>query len=219
MAFAFRQSKQGSSAATTSITITPTSSQAKNNLVIVNIKFATLTPSGVSVTDNASIPNTYASVGVTASGGGATAVYQFYGVQVTAGATTVTASWTGNATVRITVDEYSGGALTNATVFDQATTASATSTSVAVGAFSPASTGELICASAALTLTTAVAAGTGYTLSQNNTSQAVEYKLSSGASETAPMTLTGATASWAEVVGAYKVAPPTNNAGQFFVFM
>src|SRR6476659_4272530 len=113
-AFRLINSTQGSGAGT-SISVTVPAVKA-NNLVIVNFKFDSASFSNVSVTDNAG--NTYAlAVGPI---GGSLGAHQFYGVAVTGGATSITVSWTTSRTIRVTVDEYAGGAHSNAAVFDKA---------------------------------------------------------------------------------------------------
>lgn len=189
-----------------------------NSLVIVNVYFTAGTPTSVSVTDNASTPNTYAiavgPIGTTATGGNAI-MYQFYGVQVTSGATTVTVNWTGSSTGQAYIEEYTGSTnVTNATIFDtsQSVIQGTASTAFVMTSFAPTPYSLVVSAySAAVSQTTwtpggASASGLEMTLtgSYGATTRAVQQHLAAYASETAPM---GASSSskYTGVAGAYKL--------------
>lgn len=210
MAFLFVQTKQNATGGASSLVITLTSAATVGNLLVINMKFGGVSVSTPTVTDNSGTPNTYAlAVGpIDEPIASDFRCFQFYGVQVTGGATTVTISWTGTFAARIVVDEFSGGATTNATVFDQATSGNGSGTSASVPSFSPTTTGELISAGVAFNGATSITAGTDYTLATNQTNQSSEYRLSSAASETAPMSWTG-TLRWVETAGAYN-SPSTS---------
>lgn len=204
MAFSFVQTKQGATGGATSLVITLDSAATQGNLLVINVKLGGVGAINPTVTDNAGTPNTYALAVGPIDSSPDFRCYQLYGVQVTGGATQITISWTNSAAARITVDEYSGGAATNATVFDQSTSNTGSGTSASVASFSPAATGELIAVGVGFTGASGITAGTNYTLATSHANQSAEYRLSSAASETAPMSWTG-TLNWAEVVGVYKV--------------
>lgn len=200
MAFLQKNSTQGSGTGSFSITIP---AATVNNVLIVNIKINSAATTVTSVTDNASTPNTYAkAIGPIVSGN---TMYQYYGVQVTGGATTVTVNLSASSTARADVDEFSGGQQTNASVFDVATSntgASGVSASLATP-LAPANNGELISASLAPSVTVSTfVAGTNYTLGVNQNNLASEYRLSGTTSETAPISWT-TSANWILVAGAY----------------
>lgn len=207
MPFGFIKSAQNSGTSVTSLAIT-VQAVPTNALVVVNLKFLAAV-AGLSVTDNASTPNTYTQAVVSALSG-SDIMYQWYGVATTGGATTVTASWTGAATTRTTVDQFSGGMLTNATVFDVAASNTGTGTSASL-TLSPANAGELIVAGLGLNAgATAVTVGSNYLFGTNNTSSATEYRQVGTTSETAPISWTTSVA-WAEVAGAYIPADASSN--------
>src|SRR4051794_12877834 len=140
MPFGFVKSTQSAGSSVTTLPITITAVKV-GYLVIVNIKF-TSAVSSVTVTDTAG--NTYASA-IGPITGGANIMYQFYGVAVTGGSTTVTIGWTTSASIRATVEQFSGGKLTNATVFDKAASNTGTGTAASL-TLAPTSAGELISA-------------------------------------------------------------------------
>lgn len=207
MAFGFLHNTQSSGASITSLVITIPAVPV-GTLLVINVK-TTITVTSITATDNASTPNTYALA--TQSNNGSNDMYQLYGVAVTGGATTVTVSWTGVTSTRITVDQFSGGMRTNATVFDKAAnTSGLTGTSSSIS-LSPTNAGELVSSGLSLSNGTSVVAGTGYILSNNNTSCATEYKASSTTSESVAYTWTTTSAS-AQVAGAYI---PLSGVGNF----
>lgn len=199
VSFGFIKNTQNAATSVTSLVITIPAAKV-GHLVIVNIKFVSAV-TGVTVTDNASTPNTYAlAVGPISGTGGN--ISQFYGVQVTGGATQITISWTGSSTIRAGATEFSGGQKTNAAVFDKAASASGTGTAAAV-VIAPTAVGELLMSGAHLnTGASAPVAGANYILATTNTSLTEEYRLSGTTSETAPETWT-TSVGWAQAVGAY----------------
>lgn len=208
MAFAFVQTA-GNAMLTNSTTnvVTPTVPLTAGNLVVLNIRLPIGT-TVTSVTDNASVPNTYLVAAGPLSYTGI--AYQIYGVQITGGATTVTTTISSSTTSRVVLDEFSGGASTNATVFDKSSTGTsggASQLSASVTSFSPIAAGELISAGIFLTTAvTAITAGTGYVIANNvQTTIGTEYRLSSTTTETAPISWTTSSI-WGEIAGAYKVA-------------
>jgi len=212
VAFGFIKSAQNSGASVTSLAIT-VQAVPVGALVVINLKFLAAVVN-LSVTDNASTPNTYAQA-VVSSLSGSDIMYQWYGVATTAGATTITASWLAAATARITVDQFNGGKLTNATVFDTATSNTGTGTSASL-TLSPTATGELIVAGLGLNAgASSVVIGSNYLVGTNNTSTSTEYRQIGTTSEAAPINWTGSVA-WAEVAGAYI---PRNASSDFMQFM
>jgi hypothetical protein len=201
--WAYVQGKQTASGGITTVTVTMDNALALNSLAVIHIKsLSDLT--SLAVTDNASVPNTYS-----LAAGPYTANfhnYQYYGVQTTAGATQITLTWTGTASVRLTVNEFSGGQITNARVFDKAATSNGSgSTSITTtDSFSPSTAGELIAVAIPGNNITGSTPGAGYTAgTSSSNSQVVMYRLSSTTSETAPITLTGGTMVYDEIAGAY----------------
>lgn len=212
MAFAFVQVKQGTGASETAI-ITPDAAIGAGHLVVVSIKIANGGADVSSVVDSAG--NTYAAAGHFHDTSNAYTFALWYGVAVTGGATTVTVTWNVAVAGRITVEEFSGNQATNAATFDQyqtATSDSGTATSGAVSSFNPSATGNLITAMYGLGVGGSATAGSGYTLSLNNTSLSNEYKLSSAASETAPMSWAN-NVIWTALVGSFKPAAATGGIG------
>jgi hypothetical protein len=123
-------------------------------------------------------------------------IYQCYGVQITSGTTSITATFSGSSnTHRIQASEFSGfgAGATNATVYDNTSTGNGgpgTSTNASVTAFAPSASGNLVVASYTLNNQGSVpgwVAGTNYTLAFDVLRVFGQvYRLSSGTSETAP---------------------------------
>lgn len=211
MAFGFLKTQQNAGTTVTTLNITIAAAPV-GSLNIVSVKFLNSSVSAITVTDNASVPNTYAKavgpITVTNS-----TMYQYYGVQATGGATQVTISWTTASTLRATVDQFSGGKQTNATVFDKAasnTGASGTSGSLTLA---PTVAGELIVAAIGWNAAvTAPTAGSNYLITSANTSTNTEYRQVGTTSETAPLSWTTSTA-WAEIASAYI---PIDTSANFF---
>lgn len=216
MAFAFVQTKSiDNASSTTTGTISPTSVFTIGNLVVVHIRSSVFGNTISSVTDDKS--NVYANSGgpVIDPNGTALVLWQYYGVQVIGGATTITVTFTSATTNRLIVDEFSGGMSTNATIFDKSSSgvnaSGVNSTTGLVTSFSPTNTGELISASA---ITSGAdgpfTAGTSYTLGTgSDTAIASEYNLSSSTTETAPISWVTA-GRWQMVAGAYKPSGSSN---------
>lgn len=204
MAFSFVQTKQNN-ATGTSLVVSPISPITAGNLLVINMKFGA-SVSGITITDNASVPNTYA-LAAGPHSASSQITYQYYGVALSGGATTITISWTTSTAARITIDEFSGGLQSNAFVFDTAVYDDGTGGSPTV-VLTPSQSSELIVAMVGLNNATVVAAGTGYTLATNNTSSSTSYKLSGTTAETAPFTITGTGVTWNEVAGAYRSTMP-----------
>jgi hypothetical protein len=206
MAFSFVQTKQ-SSATGTSVVVTPTAPIGSKNLVVINLKFGAA-PTGLVITDNAPTPNSYA-VAVPLHTASSMTVIQLYGVALSPGATTITASWIGSTGARITIDEFSGGLPNNALVFDKGAFSDGSGLSVTTP-LTPSLSGELIVSMVGMNNATAVAIGSGYSTGTNNVSSSTEYKLSGTTTETAPFTLTGTSVTWNSVIGSYvSVRPPS----------
>lgn len=183
---------------TTAVALTMSATGA-GNLVVVHIRIsdATTTPA---VTDDKG--NAYVVSAPVVNG--SVSLFQAYGVQVTGGVTTVSVTPSASNTMRCGADEYSGGKTTNATVFDVTKTGTGTSTSLAVSTLTPAATGELIVGSYAVVGTPTWTNGTNYVLySGGTTNTRSQYRLSSGASETAPVTISGGSVAWNAIASAF----------------
>lgn len=137
-------------------------------------------------------------------------LYQFYGIQVTGGSTNVICTITGTGNCRGGADEFSGNGTTNSSAFDVTATGSGTGTAIATSALTPTATGELIVSSFAQPNAATYTAGASYTLysGTNPVSSRQEYRLSGGASETAPVT-SDTSQDWAEIATAFKGSTPS----------
>lgn len=203
MPFNFIQNAQALVSAVTTNPIT-VSAVGLNNLVVVNVKITSIT-ANPTVTDNAPIPNTYLLGPSQTTSGNGNGIWQFYAVAVSPGATIITINWTGSASARCGVNEFSGNAFTNAQVFDDSSTGfSGSSAATTVTAFPPSMPGRLIVAGVDInSAVTSLVAGAKYKLANlGNTSLLEEYRLSGSLSETAPSSWTTASG-WEEVAGAY----------------
>lgn len=215
MAFSFIQSVQSTGSGTnSSLTVAST---VQNNLLVINIKLGSNSETISSITDN--VGNTYAKAFGPVDNGTTLRTYQFYGVQVTGGATTITINKSGTVnTWRTTVDEFNGGNITNATVFDKSSAQTNAGTSSALSTpIAPTTAGELIVSGVSfLTAPGSPVVATGYTIGTLGAATAgSQYKLSGTTSETAGMTWTGGT-TWSNIVSAF--IPRGNNSG-FLAFM
>jgi len=201
MAFAFVRTNTYSDTATThNITVTSTT---QGNLLVVSFDIGSATATITSVTDNQG--NSY---GLSIANVGDT-MWQYHGVQVTGGVTTVTVTLGSSTGLTAYIEEFSGGASTNAAVFDKASSGTGTGTSGAVTSQTPADDGSLVAVFITFADTvTGVTAGANYTLTQTVFNAAGEYRLSSSGAETSPITWTTSRA-WKEVAGVYKVLPPS----------
>ena len=208
MAFSWVQSTQTTGTAVTSVAVT-ISAAGVNNLVVVHLKFfSSAIPAGLTVTDNAG--NTYANTGVTVSDPTVSNTQQqWYGVQVTGGATIVTASWTGTKTLRMGVEEFSGNASSNAAVFDKAATNNGNGTTGTI-TIAPNASGNLVDAFYGVSGAGAFTAGTNYTAGTTASSGDSEYRLSATTSETVPASWV-TTNNWCAIAGSYK--PSTGGGG------
>ncbi len=204
--FAKVQEATNSVAGGTSISVS-VSATGQNNLVILNVKFSDTLPTNISVTDNAG--NTYALAGKVV--GSVFLAAQFYGVQLTPGATSITISWTGTETARAIVEEFSGNAISNAAVFDTSyVNTGVAQTSANVQPFMASFPGSLVASFIGFRVSTSLpVAGSGYTIDFSNASQIVQYKLASSVIENAPASWTTAS-DWAEIVGVYKALEKNN---------
>jgi hypothetical protein len=191
MAFSLIQTNLANGA-TAAIVATMTAT-TQNNLIVGSTVAQGTTDAMVSVTDDKL--NTYV---VQSALTGGFRSYQFYGVQVTGGATVITILWDGVANYhRAIVSEFSGGKTTNATVFDTSTTGGPTAgttnpTNTSVSTLTPSASGNLIVADVCWDNGyNTWSAGTNYTkaaeyLADNTGIGILFYRLSSGTSETAP---------------------------------
>lgn len=193
----------GLGSSTVSVTIT---SSTANNLIVVGIRTTTAVTIS-SVTDNAS--NTYA-VSSNLDMGGSLRLYQAYAIQSTGGATSVTVTVSANASINAIVNEYSGfsSGNTNATAYDGVATGTGTSTSLSTSTLTPTASGSLIVCTMRAN-GGSLAAGSGYTAyGIIGTITGMQYKLSSGASETCPAT--AASGDWGIIGMAFKDDPVVN---------
>lgn len=181
----------------------------KYSLVVVHIAVNN-TETCTGVTDDKG--NTYVLSDVVENG--TLRVYQAYGVNIVEGTTQVSVAFSGTtASKRCGADEYSGGEISNAAIYDTRTTGTGSGTSLAVSTLTPASTGELIVATLRCSSTSANhTSGTNYTIYNgvNPTTTRSQYRLSSGASETAPSTI-DVSVDWGEIATAFKPLSVTTN--------
>lgn len=194
----------GIGSSTVSVTIT---SSTANNLIVVGIRTTTAVTVS-SVTDNAS--NTYAVSSNVDIGGNR--IYQAYGIQTTGGATSVTVTVSANASTSAIVNEYSGfsSGNTNATAYDGVATGTGTGTSLSTSTLTPTASGALIVCTMRAN-GGSLAAGSGYTAyGIIGTITGMQYKLSSGASETCPAT--ASSGDWGIIGMAFRDNPPAPSA-------
>lgn len=216
MAFAAVQETTGT--AGTGSTVSETvASTGSGNLVVVALRLSTKTETCTSVTDN--VGNSYALLAASDSSG--RRLYIAYGVQATGGATSITGNFSGSsATKRVIAVEFSGGASSNAAVFDASAASSGSGTSGSV-TLTPASSGELIVAFINTEGVQTFTAGASYTLyggATSSSSMKGEYLLSGTTSETAPMSWTPS-AAWSEIAVAFKPSGGASVNSGFFRFM
>jgi hypothetical protein len=198
--FHFVQTKRVFNGATNlNPTLTPDTPFIQGSLVVLTIKISGGGTIVNSVTDDKG--NTYAQAG-TANTSSSHIAYQYYAVQVTAGAT-ITVHLNSTADIDIIADEFTGNALSNAAVFDiAATNTNASSTSESV-TLSPTSPGRLIVGSFAFDgSVSGFTPGTNYVSANVQSVAASMYRLNGTTSETAPASWTTARAN-IEVAGAY----------------
>lgn len=185
------------STTTVSVTLSPT----KVNNLVVAYAGTDNTQTCDSVSDDKG--NTYSTVITVLNG--VNRVCAAYGVQTVGGATTISFNFTGVAAKRVGADEYSGGETSNATIFDTYTTGTGSSTSLSVSTLTTSGSGNLIFAVCRASGSVTHTAGSGYTSfgGVNPTSTKTQYKLSSGATETAPETIS-MTGAWTEIALSFK---------------
>lgn len=210
MAFAVEQTTSDVTGTTSAINI-PVSATKQYSVVCVYIAVGT-TETATGVTDNAG--NTYV-LKPLVSVSGTVFCYLAYGVQVTAGATQITVSFSGSsASKRVFCDEYSGVAHSNAEAEDVYATATGSGTAIST-VLTPSSSGKLVVVFIRSTYSSNVfTAGAGYTLygGVNPSSQRSMYRLASTTSETCPATTT-ISAAWAEFAIAFNPAPAAPTGG------
>lgn len=208
MAFNFVQTAVEVQGTGTSVVIT-VSPTAQNNLVVVSIGTTNSNDSCTSVTDDKG--NTYVLQAVTVSGSGSEQLYQAYGVQVTPGVTAITCHFSGSTDRKdCGADEYSGGAHTNASVFDKSTVASGFTGGSFNTSISPTNAGELVVASQTNSSGLVPTPSAGYTIATVGASgfrAASEYKLNATTSET-PGFSVSASPAYAIRATAFLPAPP-----------
>jgi hypothetical protein len=209
MAFSFVQTAQNSTGSGTSVVVTLGSPATAGSHLVVSGKMGGGS-SGRGATDNASSPNIYALADSVSANG--FLGLMFYSVQLTGGATTITISWTGSTSARFQVDEYTGGAASNAAIIGATTTNSGSGTSGS-GTLSPSIAGQLIVASYALGSALIITAGTNYLANSPGTTVGSIYRLSGTTSETMPATFSSTP--WNMVAASFKPAA-ANNTGAFF---
>lgn len=185
------------STATVSVTLSPT----KVNNLVVAYAGTDNTQTCDSVSDDKG--NTYSTVVTVVNG--VNRLCAAYGVQTVGGATTISFNFTGVAAKRVGADEYSGGETSNAKIFDTYATGTGNSGSLAVSTLTTSGSGNLIFAVCRASASCTHTAGSGYTSfgGSNPTSTKTQYKLSSGATETAPETIS-ASGAWTEIALSFK---------------
>lgn len=204
---AFAVVQQGTAGQGTGSTSSTLSATTAGNLVVVSARINGNTDTLTSVTDN--VGNTYACS--SAFDWSEKRMYMCYGVQVTGGATTVTAAWSGSQTHVTYAAEFSGNASTNAATFEASATGTGTGTSLAVSALTPAASGDLIVGTYSVASSSTFTAAGGYTLyyPTNPSTGSLEYLLSGTTSETAPATI-GSSKTWGGIAMAFlPAATPT----------
>ena len=192
MAFALVQTGTAGGG-TGSVSVTMASTGLKN-LVVVTIIVQGTSDTLSTLTDNQG--NTYEITTVVER---YFRIYQCYGVQITSGATSITATFSGSSnTHRIQASEFSGfgASATNANVYDNTSTGTGgpgTSSNASVTAFAPSASGNLVVASYTLNnqgIVPGWVAGINYTLAFDVLRVFGQvYRLSSGTSETAPASM------------------------------
>lgn len=184
----------------------------QNSLLVVHIRVNSTAETCSSVTDDKG--NTYGLIGPQdVGGGGAQRQYMAYGVQVIAGVTTVTGNFSGTAVSKtIGVDEFTGCQPTNATCFDTSLSDQGGGSSMAVGfgGLVPSSRNELIVSTGTINNSLVwTATGSGYSLynGSNPNSMRSQYKINGTLNETGPLTLSGDSFGWTEIIACFKPAP------------
>jgi len=212
MAFALVQTgTAGSGTGSVSVTMAATGSK---NLVVVTVIVQGGSDTLLTLTDNQGNPYV-----ITTNVVNNFRIYQCYGVQLTSGTTSVTATFSGSvANHRIQASEFSGfgASATNANVYDNTSTGTGspgTSSSASVTSFAPSASGNLVVASYTIDNQGSVpgwVAGTNYTLAFDviRTFGQV-YRLSSTTSETAPASMAAHPAGvvWCGRAASFKAAP------------
>jgi len=202
---AFLQVQTSAQATGTGATVVATvTATGVNNLAVVHINVNSPTETCTGVTDDQG--NTYALSSGQLYNSDNRRLYMAYGVQVVGGVTSITASFSAAVAGKVVgVDEFSGGKTTNAAVFDKTSQQNGSGTSLSVPSFNPIATGELICAVASVNGTLTYTAGANYTMYNgvNPAQMRSEYRLSSAASETAPMTVDTDSFGYGEVAMAF----------------
>lgn len=198
----------------------------QGNLLVINV--SNLQSDISSVTDN--VGNTYVRAATIDGQLSGIRLEKWYGVQVTGGATTITVTYSGTTPRQHNFNEYTGTAASNATVLDKVSTLSgrtvgAGTVNMSVPAFTPSNNGEIIDVNMnhegevdALVNGYTWYPGTGYAIMNSLYDYYIDvhlgdmYKLSSGASETAPVSFSASSAgtNYVEIAAAFNPAPPAS---------
>lgn len=212
MAFAFIRTQQLIVAGTSaSASLNLTTPAVQGNLVLFHTKVLSSTTTILSLSDN--VGNVYVTGSVIRNPTSAfQAQYQCYGVQVIAGAATMSITMSaGGPNWFVAMDEFSGGESTNAAVFDVAATNSGSTASASL-AITASSAGKLIVAQFGGTGTPTLGSGWTNSLSTNQ-GMRVEYKLSGSATELATSVLSAF--AWTAIARSYNLytapTPPTSS--------
>ena len=198
MAFARVQGK-GGSATTQNLTVTLDAATTINNVVIAGVSISA-TQTSDSITDTGS--QVYALAigpfGVTNE------VNLWYGVQTGGGVTAITSN-TGASTLQaVVVEEFSGGATSNAAIIGLTSSGTAdASTSASVTSFTP-TTGSLVAAFIRTTVVPNFSVTAPIVLGATTSRTGMVHRLSASGAETMPATLDSG--NWREVAAEFKVA-------------
>lgn len=182
MAFAFVQSTPNGIATTASLTLVWPTPTTTNNLVVFHLKVAS-TISITGLTDSAGnlyvtgSPRSFPTVAPN------TRVYQCYGIQ-TSPATNIKVTVNASTNLFTLADEFSGGEITNNTIFDSFSQGSGSGTAGSASLLVPSATGKLIVGTCGIFNIATITAGNGYTITGTGTRIRGQYKLSGSTSET-----------------------------------
>ena len=197
--------------------VPPSSATTTNSLVVISFRFAVGSlPSNITATDNQG--NTYSLVSIKQTPSTSQQGAMIYGYQKTGGVTEIYVVVTSVSTPITSSSYFSeyggyGSDLNNTVIYDKEseTSSNGNETSFSVPSFNPSRVGNLIVSSlsvsgGASTLT----AGANYTRLGSGAGSSVldgEYRLSGGASETAPMTSFTTSGGWVYITASFKDMP------------
>lgn len=179
MSFSIIRTKVGTSIGSTTLSIGSVSAFTAGNLVVISIRVITSTASITSITDDKGNVYTKAQGPITNTTSDVQD-YQYYGIQIIGGATTIIITFDASVTSSGYASEFNGGG-----PFDKAASATGASGTSGSASISPTNAGELVVGHLdARNTVTGVTASAGYTLHASTNAQAIEYNLSATTSET-----------------------------------